>query len=54
MNIFTKLSLQLQLSLEEEMIDFDRNVFKIIFLAFRGVIAFLKEVLKMETHIGND
>lgn len=41
MNIFTKLSLQLQLSLEEyfqqEMIDFDRNVFKIIFLAFRGV-----------------
>lgn len=58
MNIFTKLSLQLQLSLEEyfeqEMIDFDRNVFKIIFLAFRGVIAFLKEVSKMEIHIGND
>lgn len=58
MNIFTKLSLQLQLSLEEyfqqEMIDFDRNVFKLIFLAFRGVIAFIKEVLKMETHIGND
>lgn len=36
------------------MIDFDRDVFKIIFLAFRGVIAFLKEVSKMETHIGND
>lgn len=35
MNIFTKLSLQLQLSLEEyfqqEMIDFDRDLFKVIF-----------------------
>lgn len=36
------------------MIDFDRNVFKIIFLVFCGVIVFIKEVLKMEIYIGND